>query len=75
MGRRIRGRSPSRTRKGKLLARLTPAERAEVLRSLLERHPQLVAEAEDIARAAVTDVDAEAVAGRRGAGRARARPR
>ena len=62
MGRRIRGSSPSRKRKGELLARLTPAECTEVLRSLLGRHPQLVAEAEDIARAALTEVDAEAVA-------------
>ena len=45
-----------------LLARLTSVEGAQVLRSLLERHPQLVAEAECIARAVVTDVDAEAVA-------------
>jgi hypothetical protein len=62
MGRRIRGSSPSRTRKGQLLARLTPTECAEVLRSLLGRHPQLVAEAENIARAAVTNVEVEAVA-------------
>lgn len=62
MGRRIRGSSLSRTRKGQLLARLNPAESAGVLRSLLERHPQLVAEAEDLAEAAVTDVDVEAIA-------------
>ena len=62
MGRRIRGSSPSWKRKGELLAQLTPAECAEVLRSLLGRHPQLVAEAEDIARAALAEVDAEAVA-------------
>ena len=62
MGRRIRGSSLSRTRKGQLLARLNPAEGAGVLRSLLERHPQLVAEAEDLAEAAVTNVDVEAIA-------------
>ena len=62
MGRRARGSSASRTRKGKLLARLKPEEDAGVLRSLLERHPELVAEAEEIASAAVTDVDAHAVA-------------
>jgi hypothetical protein len=62
VGRRIRGSSLSRARKGQLLARLNPAEGAGVLRSLLERHPQLVAEAEDLAEAAVTDVDVEAIA-------------
>jgi hypothetical protein len=34
-----------------------------VLRSLLERHPKLVPQAEALARAAVSDVDVEAVAG------------
>ena len=33
-----------------------------MLRSLLERHPELIAEAEEIASATVTDVDAHAVA-------------
>lgn len=33
-----------------------------MLRSLLERHPELVAEAEEIARATVTEVDPDAVA-------------
>jgi hypothetical protein len=33
-----------------------------VLRPLLERHPELVAEAEKIARVTVTDVKADAVA-------------
>ncbi len=33
-----------------------------MLRSLLERHPELVAEAEEIATATVTDVDADALA-------------
>jgi hypothetical protein len=45
-----------------LLPKLNPAESASVLHSLLERHPELVAEAEEIARATVSDVDAEAVA-------------
>lgn len=45
-----------------MLPKLNPAESAGVLRSLLERHPELVAEAEHIAQATVTDVDAEAVA-------------
>ena len=45
-----------------MLARLKSEEGAGVLRSLLERHPELVAEAEAIARATVTDVDADAVA-------------
>ena len=62
MGRRSRGSSTSRKPKGNVLARLKPEEGAGVLRSLLERHPELVAEAEEIARATVTDVDADAVA-------------
>jgi hypothetical protein len=45
-----------------VLARLNPEEGAGVLRSLLERHPELVAEAEEIARVTVTDVEADAVA-------------
>jgi hypothetical protein len=52
----------SRAKKGKVLARLKPGESASVLRSLLERHPDLVAEAEAMASAAVTEVDADAVA-------------
>ena len=51
MSRRPRGSSTSRTRKARVLARLKPEEGAGVLRSLLERHPELVAEAEEIARA------------------------
>ena len=62
MSRQPRGSSTSRTRKGRVLARLKPEEGAGVLRSLLERHPELVAEAEEIARARVTDVDPDAVA-------------
>ena len=56
------GSSASRTRKRKVLARLRREEAAGVLRTLLERHPELVAEAEEIARVAVADVDADAVA-------------
>ena len=52
----------SRAKKGKVLARLKPEESASVLRSLLERHPDLVAEAEAMANAVVTEVDADAVA-------------
>jgi hypothetical protein len=52
----------SRAKKGKVLARLKPEESASVLRSLLERHPDLVAEAEAMASAAVTEVDADAIA-------------
>lgn len=52
----------SRACKGKVLARLKPEEGGDVLRSLLERHPELIAEAEEIARVTVTDVDADAVA-------------
>lgn len=62
MGRRPRGSSASRKRKTKVLARLNPTESAGVLRSLLHPHPQLVAEAEELARAAVSDVDSDAVA-------------
>ncbi len=45
-----------------MLARLKADESAGVLRSILERHPDLAAEAEEIAKATVTDVDGEAVA-------------
>lgn len=62
MGRQLRGSSASRTRKRKVLARLRGEEAADVLRTLLERHPELVAEAEEIARVTVTEVDADAIA-------------
>ena len=52
----------SRARKGKVLARLKPEECGDVLCSLLERHPELITEAEEIALATVSDVDADAVA-------------
>jgi hypothetical protein len=45
-----------------VLDRLNSAESEAVLRALLDRHPELVGEAEEIARAAMTDVDAETVA-------------
>jgi hypothetical protein len=51
-----------RRREGKVLPRLTSDEGADVLRCLLERHPDLVEEAEEIARARIADVDAGAVA-------------
>jgi hypothetical protein len=45
-----------------VLERLQPDEAARVLRSLLDGHPDLVPQAEALARAAVSDVDVEAVA-------------
>jgi hypothetical protein len=51
-----------RRRKGEALPRLTSDEGASVLRSLLDRHPELVEEAEEIARAWIADVDGGAVA-------------
>lgn len=45
-----------------MLARLERNEGASVLRTVLERHPERAIEAEEIAKATVTDVDAEAVA-------------
>ncbi|HME72569.1 MAG TPA: hypothetical protein VKM54_22295 [Myxococcota bacterium] len=62
MSRRPRASSTTVAREGKVLAQLKSEEGAGVLRSLLERHPELVAEAEEIARARVTDVDRDAVA-------------
>jgi hypothetical protein len=47
---------------GKVLPRLTSDEGASVQRSLLDRHPELVEEAEEIARARMADVNAGAVA-------------
>lgn len=58
MSRRPQSSSASRVRKVKVLDRLSSAEAAGVLRSLLGRHPELTAEAEELARAALTDVDA-----------------
>ena len=45
-----------------LLARISSGEAAAVLRVLLDRHPALRPEAEEIARAAVTDVRSEDLA-------------
>jgi hypothetical protein len=56
--RTVRGRRGWQT----VLDRLQPEEAARVLRSLLEGHPQFVPQAEALARAAVGDVDVEAVA-------------
>lgn len=63
MARRPRGSAKHRRPKGKTLARLKPEEGAGLLRTILDRHPELVPEAEEIARAVVADVEAEAVAG------------
>ncbi len=52
----------ARTRKARALDRLRPDEATNVLRSLLEQHPELNVEAEDLACAAVNDVDVEAIA-------------
>jgi hypothetical protein len=60
--RRPRGSASDGRHKGDVLARLSPQEGAGVLRTILERHPELAGEAEEIAKATVTDVDAEAVA-------------
>jgi hypothetical protein len=57
---RPRGSANDGRHKGEVLARLSPHEGAGVLRTILERHPELAAEAEEIAKATVTDVDAEA---------------
>jgi hypothetical protein len=61
------GRSPRRAAADadphdKVLKRLQPEERARVLSSLLERQPELVGKARQIARAVVKDVDLEGVA-------------
>lgn len=59
------GRTPAkkrRTGQGRALARLNPTESAQVLRSLLSRHPDLRAEAEELAYALVTTVDHAALA-------------
>ena len=62
MGRPTGGSKRRRTRTCKVLEQLTPEEGAGVLRSLLEHHPELVSEAEEAARATVTNVDPDAVA-------------
>ena len=46
----------------RLLDRLHPAESVAVLSALLEMHPDLVPDAERLARAAIQEVDVEAVA-------------
>jgi hypothetical protein len=62
MARRHRGSAKRSRRKGEVLARLKPEEGAGLLRTLLERHPELAVEVEEIAKATVADVEAEAVA-------------
>ncbi|MGH7265533.1 MAG: hypothetical protein ACREMB_11870 [Candidatus Rokuibacteriota bacterium] len=64
MARKRRNATNARTkpRPGQVLARLQAGDAAEVLRTLLERHPDLTAEAERLAKSAVTDVDVEAIA-------------
>src|ERR1044071_1811112 len=54
--------SEARLGTSKVLAWLTPDESARVLRALLERHPGRIAEAEELAAATVTDVDAQVIA-------------
>jgi hypothetical protein len=46
---------------GAVLARLTPEEGTRVLRSLLALHPELLAQAEEIAESTIADVNAAAV--------------
>lgn len=62
MTRRSRGSTARSRRRDKILARLHPDESAGVLRGLLGRHPELVAEAEALAGAMVTDIHADSVA-------------
>lgn len=62
MAHRTRGAGANRRRRAKVLDRLNPHESAGVLRILLDRHPEIAAEAEELARGMVTDVDAGAVA-------------
>jgi len=52
----------SRGKGGDLLSRITPHEAAAILRVLLERHSELHGEAEEVAKAMVTDVQVEDVA-------------
>jgi hypothetical protein len=49
-------------RKGQVLDRLQAGEAAEVLRTLLARHPALAAEAAELAKSVVADVDGQAIA-------------
>jgi hypothetical protein len=52
------------TARRRLIDRLHPAESTAVLGALLEMHPELVPDAAKLARAAIQEVDAEAVAGK-----------
>jgi hypothetical protein len=62
MNRRPRSTAKAGTRKGKVLARLYPDEAVAVLHALLERHPELLPEAEGLAKTVVADVDVESIA-------------
>lgn len=62
MARHTRSTGANRRRRAKVLARLEPDESAAVLRLLLDRHPEIAAEAEELARGMVTGVDAGALA-------------
>jgi hypothetical protein len=52
----------TKARKGQVLDRLQAGEATQVLRTLLARHPALAAEAEELAKSVVTDVDVQAIA-------------
>jgi hypothetical protein len=52
----------SRRKRADLLSRITPHEAVAILRVLLERHSELHGEAEEVAKAMVTDVQVEDVA-------------
>jgi hypothetical protein len=60
--RRKTGKVRARPPKGRVLARLQADEAAGVLQALIARHPELVGEAEQLSRVAVTEVNVEAVA-------------
>ena len=62
MKRKTRKRTGTGAGKASALAALQPAEAAEVLRAIVARHPELAPEAEELARATVTDVDVEDIA-------------
>ncbi|MBU2500075.1 hypothetical protein KJ682_01970 [bacterium] len=59
---RPRKKTKGKRTRGRLLDRLHPVESASVLGALLEMHPELAPDAEELARAAMQEVDVEAVA-------------
>ena len=61
--RRRRGRRPRLRRPSGVLDTLSPVESAAVLRTLLERHPGLETEAEQVAAGLVGEISAEELAG------------